>query len=37
MSGIAFSNSDLWVPSAGRWLLVATYGANWGCFIVDAD
>jgi len=34
MSGTGFFNSDLWVPSAGRWLLVATYGDNWGCFIV---
>ena len=23
------------VPSAGRWALVATTGANWGCFIVE--
>lgn len=35
MSGIGFFNSDLWVPSAGRWLLVATYDTNWGCFIVE--
>jgi hypothetical protein len=22
------------IPDWGRWLLVATSGANWGCFIV---
>jgi hypothetical protein len=33
--GVGFFNSTLWVPSAGRWLLVATYGPNWGCFIVE--
>jgi hypothetical protein len=37
MSGVGFFNSDLWVPSAGRWLLVATYEANWGCFIVETN
>ena len=34
-SGYGFFNSDLWVPSAGRWMLVATYEKNWGCFIVE--
>jgi hypothetical protein len=28
-SGIGFFNSGVWVPSAGRWMLVATYGSNW--------
>jgi hypothetical protein len=23
------------LPSAGRWMVVATFEHNWGCFIVD--
>lgn len=33
----AFFNSNVWLPTAGRWLLVATYKSNWGCFIVNAQ
>jgi hypothetical protein len=36
-SGIGFFNSGVWVPSAGRWMLVATYGSNWGCFVVETQ
>lgn len=25
------------LPSAGRWMIVATTGRNWGCFLVDAQ
>lgn len=32
--GTGFFNSGVWVPSAGRWMLVATFGPNWGCFVV---
>ena len=32
----AFFNSDVWLPTSGKWMLVATYKSNWGCFIVDA-
>ncbi len=30
-----FFPSGIVVPKPGRWLLVATSGANWGCFIVN--
>jgi hypothetical protein len=30
-----FFNSTFWLPSAGRWLVVATFEKNWGCFLVS--
>ena len=35
MNGVGFFNSGFWLPSSGRWMVVATFGANWGCFVVD--
>jgi hypothetical protein len=31
-----FFPSGITVPVSGRWLLIATSGENWGCFIVAA-
>ncbi|HTR78278.1 MAG TPA: hypothetical protein VMH39_09215, partial [Gemmatimonadaceae bacterium] len=25
----------LWLPSAGVWMLIATAGEDWGCFVVN--
>lgn len=33
-SGQYFFNTDFGLPEAGRWLIVATAGPNWGCFVV---
>jgi hypothetical protein len=33
-TGAQFYPSGFRVPSRGRWLLVASAGENWGCFIV---
>lgn len=33
-TGSLFYPSDFRMPSAGRWMLVATAGDNWGCFIL---
>jgi len=32
--GQYFFNTDFGLPEAGRWLIVATSGPNWGCFVV---
>jgi hypothetical protein len=32
--GLYFFNTDFGLPEAGKWLLVATSGPNWGCFVV---
>ena len=32
---VTFFPSDLYPPTEGRWMLVATSGPNWGCFIWD--
>ena len=29
-----FFPSGITVPQGGRWLLIATSGENWGCFII---
>jgi hypothetical protein len=36
-SGVRFFPSDAWLPSAGRWMIVATAGSNWGCFVVNVQ
>ena len=36
-AGTGFFNSNAWLPSSGRWMLVTTFGPNWGCFVVDAQ
>jgi hypothetical protein len=33
--GPVFYASGIRIPSPGRWLLVATSGPDWGCFVVD--
>ena len=35
MNGVGFFNSGFWLPSAGRWMVVATFESNWGCFVID--
>ncbi len=34
--GMYFYNTDFGLAAAGRWLIVATSGPNWGCFVVAA-
>lgn len=31
----AFHPTRIWLPAAGRWILVATSGTSWGCIVVD--
>jgi hypothetical protein len=33
----AFFNSGVWLPTPGKWMMVATYKSNWGCFIVNTQ
>ena len=33
--GDLFVPSDLRLPTPGQWMLVATAGPNWGCFVYD--
>ena len=32
-----FYPSGLELPTGGHWMLVATMGPNWGCFVIDLD
>jgi hypothetical protein len=34
-NGDEFFPSGIRVPTVGRWMLVATNGPNWGCFLMD--
>jgi hypothetical protein len=33
-AGFGFFNTAFGLPEAGRWMLVASYEGNWGCFLV---